>query len=153
MKITAYTMHYKGDKVNSDLILRNYISSDYSVYKRIYEECFFEMRTALELVPVNCCDSSEELLAKSSDIFVLEKNGRIIGSVAIYKNEIDDLIVAKKFQRKGYGKKLLDFAVASMQESGISPITLHVADWNKSAVKLYLDNGFVITGTEIFGED
>lgn len=148
MKIIAHTMEYKGSEIESTLELRNYIESDYEEYKRVYEDCFFKMRTALELKPVRCCGRAENLLRKSEKIFILEEQNHLIGSVAIYDNEIDDLVVAKEYQCKGYGRKLLQFAVSYMQKKGISPIRLHVADWNQNAVKMYLNNGFEITKTE-----
>lgn len=148
MKIIAHTMEYRGGSVSSDLTVRNYADEDYEDYKRTYEACFAEMRTALELFPVNCCYTREELLEKANDVFVLEISGKLVGSVAIYGSEIDDLIVAKEFQGKGFGTALLRFAVARMRNAGTEPIQLHVADWNQNAVALYLKNGFQITKTE-----
>ncbi len=95
MEIVAHTMEYRGGNVSSDLAVRNYADGDYEDYKRVYEACFSEMRAALKLFPVNCCDSREDLLKKANDIFILETSGKLAGSVAIYGNEIDDLIVAK----------------------------------------------------------
>lgn len=66
----------------------------------------------------------------------------MIGAVGIYGNEIDDLIVRKKYQKQGYGKKLLAFAIVKMQEQNINPIKLHVAKCNENAVKLYEKMGF-----------
>ncbi len=117
-------------------------------YKRIYEESFRDMRTALQLFPIDCCDSKEELEHKKEKIYVLEADGKLIGSVAVYDNEIDDLIVARAFQRQGWGRKFLEFAIHRMQKEGIHPIRLHVADWNRGAMKLYKNRDFVITGTE-----
>ncbi len=150
MGIVAHTMEYKGEKIQSELNLTNYKQEEYNEYKRIYEECFFDMRTALELYPVNCCDNNETLLEKASGIFIMKIHGELIGSVAIYGNEIDDLIVAKEYQNKGYGKNLLLFAIAKMQATNIAPIILHVADWNQTAISLYLNNGFSIVKTETF---
>lgn len=150
MKIVAHTMKYCGGAVFSDLETTIYNANDYDEYKLIYEDCFHEMRASLELMPVDCCDSREKLLSESTKIFILRNNTKLIGSVSIYDNEIDDLIVAKEFQNKGYGKKLLIFAVAKMQKENISPIILHVTDWNKAAINLYLKNGFTISKTEIF---
>jgi len=144
----AYTMEYDGGLVNSEILLKQYADCYFEEYKKIYEDCFYEMRSALEIQPTNACDSREELLKKSNDIFIYEKDGSIIGSVAIYGNEIDDLIVAKEFQRNGYGQLLLDFALSRMQKNSVSPILLHVADWNKSAINLYLKNDFKIAETE-----
>ena len=50
----------------------------------------------------------------------------IIGSVEIHENIIDHLFVNPKYQNKGYGKKLLLFAINSLQESRIDEITLFV---------------------------
>jgi len=147
--IIAHTMEYRGGSVESSDVLKNYSENYFEEYKKIYEACFHEMRKALKLSPIDACDSKEELIKKSSDIFLYTENNTMIGSVAIYENEIDDLIVAKEYQHKGYGQLLLCFAVSQMQKMHISPIFLHVADWNKRAVDLYLKNGFIITKTEI----
>lgn len=149
MHIIAHTMEYHGEQISSDLQVKNYTPNDYEEYKRVYEACFFDMRTALGLTPVNCCDNEHELLQKASQIFLLRRKGILIGSVAIYENEIDDLIVAKEYQGRGYGKELLLFAISKMQKDGVASISLHVADWNQNAVQMYLNNGFVIVKTEI----
>ncbi len=148
MEIVAHTMEYCGANLTSQLEVRHYVSEDYDDYKRIYEDCFFAMRAALGLSPVNCCDSQEELLLKQDQVFIYEIDGTIVGSVAVYDNEIDDLIVAKEFQNKGYGKALLQFAIAFLQKHERSPIILHVADWNQGAIIMYLSNGFKIVKTE-----
>lgn len=149
MDIIAHTMEYCGEAVHSELMLRNYTGSDYKRYKKAYEACFSEMRTALCLNPVNCCSSEKKLLQNSGSIFIYEENGILIGSVAVYGNEIDDLFVAKEFQKKGYGEELLRFALYKMQKAGVTPIVIHVADWNRGAVKLYQKNGFKFVKTEV----
>ncbi len=149
MEIVAHTMEYHGGHMQSTLHPRNYTSCDYNEYKKIYEECFHDMRAALQLSPVDCCYSKEELEHKKESIYILEADGELIGSVAIYGNEIDDLIVRKSCQRMGYGKSLLRFAVSHMQNDNISPIMLHVADWNQGAIRMYLENGFTVVRTEI----
>lgn len=101
MKIAAHTMEYQGGRIVSHLQLRNYSALDYKEYKRIYEECFHDMRIALQRFPIECCGSREELERKKEEIYILEIDGKIIGSVAIYGNEIDDLVVEKAF--KGWG--------------------------------------------------
>lgn len=148
MKIIAHTMEYRGGSIVSPLRLRNYSAFDYEEYKRIYEECFRDMRTALQRFPVDCCDSKEELEHKKDKIYILEIDGKLVGSVAIYDNEIDDLIVGKSYQRADYGEALLQFAISHMQSNNISPIVLHVADWNQGAIKMYIKNGFAIVKTE-----
>lgn len=148
MEIIVHTMEYSGEAIYSPLILRNYLSSDYSQYQEIYNECFSDMRTALCLNPISCCDTEADLIQKHSNVFILEKNHKLIGSVAIHGNEIDDLIVAKQYQRKGYGELLLKFAVSFLQKNKVSPIRLHVADWNQRALKMYIKNNFKIIHTK-----
>ncbi len=46
MEIIAHTMEYRNGVVSSDLTVRNYADGDYEEYKRVYEACFAEMRTA-----------------------------------------------------------------------------------------------------------
>lgn len=149
MEIVAHTMEYQGGRMVSHLQLRNYSAFDFSEYKRIYEDGFRDMRTALQIFPIDCCDSKEELEHKKDSIYILEIDGRLIGSIATYDNEIDDLVVRKSCQRMGYGEALLQFAVSRLQSNNIRPIILHVADWNQGAVKMYLRNGFSIVKTEI----
>ena len=149
MQVIAHEMEYKGGEMASDLRLRQYSDADYWKYRSVYEACFHDMRAALQRFPVDICASREKLEQEKGNIYILEVDGKLIGSVAIYGNEIDDLIVAKDFQRRGYGEALLRFAVSFLQRSHIAPIRLHVADWNQGAIKMYLKNGFVIVGTEV----
>ena len=122
MKIVAHTMEYRGGRMASHLQLRNYSAFDFCEYKRIYEEGFHDMRAALQRFPIDCCDSKEELEHKKDSIYILEIDGRLIGSVAIYGNEIDDLVVKRSHQRMGYGEALLQFAVSRLQSNNIRPI-------------------------------
>lgn len=150
MKIIVHTMTYSGDIIHPPILqVKNYCDVDYEEYERVYNECFFEMRTALNRFPVNCCPSREDLKSRQANVFILKENARLIGSVSIYGNEIDDLIVAKQFQRQGYGQALLQFAVSYLQKRGGTSIFLHVADWNQKAIKMYKKNNFQITKTEV----
>ncbi|MBR2950894.1 MAG: GNAT family N-acetyltransferase [Lachnospiraceae bacterium] len=74
---------------------------------RIYNECFYEMRKALDIQPYNFLNEYKQIIEKVKDIYLLIHQGEIIGLIACYGNEIDDLIVNKKFQHKGYGKQIL----------------------------------------------
>ena len=145
MNVVAYTMQYEGPHITSDLITVTFEENYYETYRNIYNDCFYEMRKELGLQPFNACDSIEQMLAKKDSIFLLITDNEIVGSVAVYGNEIDDLIVARKFQNQGNGKKLLRFAISFMKKRDIAPITLHVAEWNQKAISLYKDTGFVVS--------
>ena len=148
MQIIAHEMEYRGPEVNSAPQLRGYEPRDYEQYRVMYNAGFHDMRQALGLTPVDCCDDAETLESKREHLFVLEEEGTLIGTVAIFDHEIDDLVINQAYQRRGYGRALLAFAVARLQQQGITPITLHVADWNQGALRLYQDFGFVVTKTE-----
>lgn len=149
MEIIAHTMEYTGPVLAMPpLCLRHYADADEPAYRAAYNHAFAPMRRALGLQPVYCCAERAELLEKAGSIFILEADGALAGSVALYGNEIDDLFVAEDFLRKGYGQGLLRFAVARMQRAGVRPIILHVADWNQKAIKLYERNGFRVTATQ-----
>ena len=147
MRFLVHTMEYKGGHICEKPQLRNYSPDDYDSYERIYEDCFYDMRSSLGLER-ECCKSRDELLANRDNIFILEENGSIIGSVAVYGNEIDDLFVAHEYQQRGFGLILLRYAIAVLQERSDGRIILHVADVNEAAMSMYLANGFVIAETE-----
>ncbi|MDE6302714.1 MAG: GNAT family N-acetyltransferase [Clostridia bacterium] len=118
-------------------------------YKRIYNECFYEMRKCLDIKPYCFLSDYAQIKDKCKDIFLLIDNDILVGSVACYGNEIDDLFVAKQFQRQGIGRQLLLWGMKYIRDKNDCPIHLHVAAWNKNAVELYKSVGFTITNTEI----
>ena len=76
------------------------------------------------------------------------KDGEIVGSVACPGNKIDDLIVNEKHQHKGYERQLLLWGLNHIRKQNREPVSLHVAEWNQRAVRLYRDVGFEITRIE-----
>lgn len=105
MEIIAYEMKYVDNSVEkSDIVCIPFEVEFFQEYMRIYNECFYEMRKALDIQSYNFLNEYNQILEKVKDIYLLLKQGEIIGSVACYGNEIDDLIVNKKFQHKGHGK-------------------------------------------------
>ena len=149
MEIIAYKMTYKNAQTpQSDIVCIPFEEQFFQEYMRIYNECFYEMRKALDIQPYNFLNAYEQIADKIQDIYLLTEQGEIIGSVACYGNEIDDLIVNPIFQHKGYGKQLLLWAMQHVRERSNEPITLHVAEWNHDALMLYRKAGFEIAKTE-----
>ena len=152
MELIAYKMEYASHIIAGCNINCVKFEEKYFVeYMRIYNECFYDMRKALDRKPYNFLSEYKQIANHINDIYLLIENNQIIGSVACYGNEVDDLIVNKKYQNKGYGKKLLLWAMNLIRKSNNDPITLHVAKWNENALKLYQNVGFVIKSTEIIG--
>lgn len=96
----------------------------------------------IKIEPYNCLRRYEQIAGKIKDIHLLVDHGEIIGSVACYGSKIDDLIVNKAFQRRRYGMQLLLWAMEQIRQKNYEPITLHVAEWNQNAVRLYKKTGF-----------
>lgn len=148
MGFYVHRMRYSGGETACEETLRNYEDADYEAYARIYNEAFAPLRSALGIEPVYCCEDRKTLLQKKEHLYVLEENGRLVGSVGIFGGEIDDLVVDAACRGRGIGTRLLNFAVKCLQSAGIAPITLHVADWNQGALRLYRRSGFEIVHTE-----
>ena len=149
MEIIAYEMKYADDGIEkSDITCIPFETEFFQEYMRIYNECFYQMRKALDIQPYNFLDSYQQIADKVKDIYLLIEQGEIIGSVACYGNEIDDLIVNKTFQHRGYGKQLLLWAMQHIRERSNEPITLHVARWNLDALMLYKKVGFEVANVE-----
>ena len=145
MEIVAYEMKYANASAEkSNIACIPFEEQLFHEYMRIYNECFYEMRNALDIQPYHFLNAYEQIADKAKDIYLLTERGEIIGSVACYGNEIDDLIVNPQFQHKGYGKQLLLWAMQHIRERSNAPITLHVAGWNQNALMLYRKAGFEI---------
>lgn len=148
-EIIAYEMLYnKAFKYQNDIICVPFQKKYWNEYMSIYNECFYKMRKALEVEPINFYYEYSQINDKIKDIFLYLQNGGIIGAVSCYENELDDLIVEKSFQGQGIGQKLLLWGINHIKEQGYEEIILHVAEWNQNAVKLYLKNGFCIKKRE-----
>ena len=151
MEIIVYEMKYEKEAVdfNMGVSCVPFEPMYYEEYMQVYNECFYPMRKALEIEPYNFLNRYDQIENKIKDMYLLMEHDKMIGSVACYGNEIDDLIVNKKFQRKGYGRQLLLWAMQHIRENNNEPITLHVAEWNQRAMELYQKIGFEISKTEI----
>lgn len=145
MEIIAYKMTYQNAQTpQSDIVCIPLEAAFFQEYKQIYNKCFYEMRKALDIQPYDFLNAYAQIADKIQDIYLLTAQGEIIGSVACYGNEIDDLIVNPKFRRKGYGKQLLLWAMQHIRERNNEPIILYVAEWNHDALMLYKKVGFEV---------
>lgn len=148
-EIIAYEMSFTGNITYSGgLSCIPFREKYWAEYMKIYNECFYEMRKALEIEPINFYSDYSQMKDKASNTYLYLQNGIIAGAVSCYGNELDDLIVNRQFQRQGLGQKLLLWGMDRIKKQGYDEIILHAAEWNQTAVKLYLKNGFVIKKKE-----
>ena len=120
-------------------------------YKTEYNSAYRPMREALEIRPYDWFCEGGASLEENPDIFLLLEDNDLVGSVACYKNELDDLFVRNKYKGKGYGRKLMLWGMKHIAAQGYKDVILHVAEWNKNAVQMYVNEGFIITGQEEIG--
>ncbi len=117
-------------------------------YMTAYNAAFYPMRKALDIEPYNWYSEESAVLEKAADTYMFIRDGKIIGAVACYGNEIDDLFVVTSEQGRGYGRKLLLWGMNHIREKNLNPITLHVAAWNQGALRLYESIGFIVRSKE-----
>ena len=149
----VYEMSFDNDVVpSSDIECVSFAGKVYEEYKEqyitAYNAAFHPMREALGIKPYDWFSEGGAKLKENADIYLLITDGELIGTVGCYGNVVDDLFVCDRFRNKGYGRKLLVWAMNRIINNGYKEIMLHVAAWNDNAVKLYLDEGFVITSKE-----
>ena len=72
-------------------------------------------------------------------VFLIEVDGTAIGTVTVADNEINRLIVLPDFQRKGYGRELMDFAEEIIRKKHDHIIL----DASLPAKQIYLKRGYV----------
>lgn len=94
-------------------------------------------------------DFAKELKATDlAKIFVLWLDDEIVGFVSLReifeRGEITNLAVKSSYQSKGYGRKLLRFALDTMSNDGMEAAFLEVRVSNLKALELYKSEGFII---------
>ena len=105
-----------------------------------------------------------ELQNKNRITFVYTKDEEYIAEVSVVFNKNDEdytilgkriyisrIIVKKELRGKGYGKKLMNYAIEYAKNNGYKEISLGVNIDNYIAFKLYVDLGF--TKIQYIGED
>lgn len=87
--------------------------------------------------------------SRNRTAFIAEKDGEIIGYVMggilkrppVYKTaheaRINDIVVTKKWRRRGVGTKLLEAFADWAREKGMKYVTLNVLPENKVGLKFY----------------
>jgi GNAT superfamily N-acetyltransferase len=83
-------------------------------------------------------------------IWVVEKNGRISGSIAVVEHskttaQLRWLILHPDLRGHGLGRKLVQGAVSFSRECGYSRIFLWTIDFLDAARRIYESEGFVLT--------
>ena len=147
-------MEYRGGTVISDLEPKLVLFEDkyYDVYQKVGNEVFVDLFHKMRSNIRQFFPFDE---VQKRETYLWFENDELVGSIRINHNkedscyEIERVMVAPQSQGKGYGKKLLYFVVAKLQQTHRTPIFLTVAACNDKAVKMYEKFGFVAVSEEM----
>lgn len=112
-----------------------------------------------EKVPTNgAFIKTERLLtdrAKGNLMFVLTEAEIIVGFMQLEKaNEttyyLEKISVLPEYRHNGYGKALLDYAIAQVKAHGAQKLGIAIIEENTILKGWYIRNGFSPTGTRVF---
>lgn len=86
------------------------------------------------------------LLITREGFLVMETHGRVVGYIIMRKIGIRGHLMAlatdKKFQRKGFGTKLIEHAIQTLEKSACYGIWLEVRSSNIPAKRFYMNRAF-----------
>ena len=140
--------------MNREYLIRKEVPADYKEVERLTREAFWNVYRpgCLEHYVLHCFRGREEFVPELD--LVMEKDGRIIGHVMYAWAKIlsDDgreipmmtfgpISIAPEFQRKGYGKALLDDSLEQAKALGAGVICM------EGNIDFYGKSGFVVAGT------
>ncbi|MCL2407545.1 MAG: GNAT family N-acetyltransferase [Defluviitaleaceae bacterium] len=142
----VYEMEYAGGAVMSSIAFVPFSINHYDKYIALMNECFYEMRKALNVQPYaeqHRGLDSPHVLAQNTYLYL--DDNEIVCAVTIDGNVIKSLAVNQKYQRQGYARKAMLFAMHRLQSHNISPLKLTVTKWNERALALHKSLGFLLT--------
>lgn len=105
---------------------------------------FCSLDFVLQHTPSRQAEYLKKVMQNGADVYILFIENKAVGIVSICQNIIENLYVMPEEQNKGYGTKLLNFAVSEC----FSDPTLWILSNNPGAQRLYARNGFQLTGNK-----
>lgn len=146
----------------SNIIIRNAVPDDaeelIKLMKALDNETTFLLREPDEFTMTLEQEQkfiNDKVYSEESLFILAEVDGKLIATCGLQGNgrkrlrHTANLAIAikKKYWGKGIGRKLMETAIASAKENGISRITLEVDTINYRAIALYTKLGFEVEGT------
>ncbi len=145
------------------VIIRRATEEDISLLSSIIRASFMDVAKRFSLTRQNCpkhpsnCEDDwiESELSKGVSYFILEVDGVASGSVGILRNEPDlsylmRLGVLPEYRNRGFGKKIVDFALEELKEEGTKRAEIGVISDQTELVEWYEGLGFHVMGRRNF---
>lgn len=120
------------NKQDIDRIMEVWLDTNISAHKFIESEYWKSNYDAVKAI------------MPSATIYVYEENTTIQGFIGLMDSYIAGIFVSQKFQSKGIGKALLDYA-----KDKKDALSLNVYQENDGAVRFYLREGFAIANEQM----
>ena len=135
----------------TDVSIRRYGDSDLEHVITIWLDGWASVR--LPSFPVEKCrinaehlrSSIPERVNKGGQIYVASFQSEVVAFIVLRENNLDQLFVAPRYQRKGIAKKLLEFA----REIRPRGFWLHTFAASEDANRFYVREGLRRTGSDI----
>lgn len=138
------------------MLIRKYEHSDrdfiLSLAPRFSSFEFLNFRDSSKMLEKNKEMAMEAINKNSSNIYIAEKNGQILGYIELKEwvdyftrekqGYISAVAVSKDFEGKGVGAFLLEKAEEWCKQKGYKELVLQVFSQNKNAIKLYEKSGY-----------
>lgn len=142
---TELILSYSGSKPSeSKLNFISYTSEYFERYVDALRQSFYELRSSNDFKPYYCCEPNEakwnELERNKDNVYLLLDGEKLIASVIVNKDVIEDVFVVPEYQGRGISKELLRFALNKAGE--YDNVKLSAIKWNKRALNLYESIGF-----------
>ena len=152
---SIYRLSYNGSKFDepNNVQVIKYEDKYYEDKIRLESEAFSVLREENDIKPYNWyLNASKEALENNrkstlSDkdfIYLFFEDNVMIGASMVKSAEIELLFTNIKYQRKGYGKKILEYTTNRGLEQNSDMVNLNALASNEKAINLYLKTGFNI---------
>ncbi len=141
-------------------MIRKYQTSDLEALKQITAICFehvsidknienrFGVIAGVDWKQRKMSHIDDDVKANPEGIFVVEIDGELVGYITTRINHwtkiggIPNLAVHPKFQRRGFGKQLIETALAYLEEAGMLYARIETLEQNQLGSTFYPKMGF-----------
>lgn len=151
---SVFRLSYEGEKIPESKIRVIKYEDDFFEEKiRLESEAFSVLRKENHIEPYNWYlnASKEALEAARVDtlgnkeyIYLFFENEDMVGASMVKNAEVELLFVNVKYQKKGYGKQILEFSINKGLEQNSTSVNLNALASNEKALNLYKNAGFKV---------
>ncbi|WP_226673441.1 GNAT family N-acetyltransferase [Rossellomorea aquimaris] len=136
---------YRGGAFpKTDLEFVKYEDKFFDEFLKVVQDSYYDLHEKNDMKPYLAPEHSvEEYKLNNKDkVYLVLDHDEIVASVTTGIGEVDNLMVAPRYQGKGYGRKALQFGMNKMLEEGYNDIRICFVEGNENAEKLYTSLGF-----------